>query len=312
MSISSADYGGRVLQGVRGALQFASPAAAMRWLDRLRAAVAPFAHGPATSLARFWREPEYRQHLALQVQLAGLPRHEAATVDCGGFRLELVDAPSFLAAHYDIFVEEIYRFPFAHDAPSVVDLGANVGLATLWFKRHYPRARIVALEPDPAIFACLERNVRANGLSDVELVNQAAWDADTELDFFPDGADGGHAAERDMSESGARRPVKVKALAIDRFLGARPIDFLKIDIEGAEDVVVAACRPLLPRVGCLFIEYHSRSATPSRLGAIVAALEEAGFRLHVENARRRTRPFCRADTQGAFDMQLNLFAWRAS
>jgi FkbM family methyltransferase len=286
----------------------------MRSLDRLRAAVAPFAHGPATSLARLWREPEYRNHLALQVQLAGLPRHEAATVDCGGFRLELVDAPSFLAAHYDIFVEQIYRFPFAHDAPSIVDLGANIGLATLWFKRHYPHARIVALEPDPAIFACLERNVRGNGFSDVELVDRAAWDADTELTFFPDGADGGHAGEREsMSESSAAgRSVKVKALAIDRFLGARPIDFLKMDIEGAEDVVVAACRPLLRRVGCVFIEYHSRRAAPSRLGPIVAALEEAGFRLRVESAGKRTRPFFRADPQGAFDMQLNLFAWRPS
>jgi FkbM family methyltransferase len=280
----------------------------MRALDRLRALVAPFADGPAAHALRIWREPGYRRHFALQAQLAGMPRRTAARVECDGLRLELADAASFLSAHRDIFVDEIYRFPFEHDAPSIVDLGANIGLATLWFKQRYPRARVVALEPDPAIFACLERNVRGNGFSDVELVNQAAWNADTELLFLPDGADGGRAGG--PVQDGAPAGMKVKALAIDRFLAGRPIDFLKIDIEGAEDVVIAACRPLLPRVRFVFVEYHARRAAASGLGGIVSALEAANFRLHVENAGARRRPVLGSDASGAFEMQLNVFAWR--
>lgn len=276
----------------------------MRGLDALRALVAPFLHGPATEALRLAREPEYRRHLALRARLAGLPRQTPASVECGGYRVELVDAPSFLSAHYEIFVREAYRFAFAGDAPSIVDLGANIGLATLWFKRAYPRARVVALEPDPAIFACLERNVRANRLADVELVERAAWNADTELDFVPDGADGGQLGAR------SGRSFKVKALAVDRFLAGRPIDFLKIDIEGAEAEVVAACKPLLPRVGSLFVEYHARKDAPSRLGGIVTALEEAGFRLRVEDLGPRGRPWLGEDSGPDFDLQLNVFAWR--
>jgi FkbM family methyltransferase len=232
-------------------------------------------------------------------------------VQCDGLRIEVADADSFLSAHYDIFVEQIYRFPFEHDAPSIVDLGANIGLATLWFKRHYPRARIVALEPDPAIFAHLERNVRGNGFSDVELLNQAAWDKDTELFFLPDGADGGRAlGASSVGESATAGRIRIKAMAVARLLEARPVDFLKIDIEGAEDVVMEACRPLLPRVQRLFVEYHARKAAPPALGGIVKAIEAAGFLLHVENVTPRKQPFVAGEPPGAFDMQLNLFAWR--
>jgi len=276
----------------------------MRALDALRALAAPFLYGPVTEALRFAREPEYRRHLALRARLAGLPRQTPAAVECGGYRVELLDAPSFLSAHYEIFVREAYRFAFAGEAPSIVDLGANIGLATLWFKRAYPRARIVALEPDPALFACLERNVRANRLADVELVERAAWNVDAELDFLPDGADGGRLGP------GSARSFKVKALAIDRFLAGRPIDFLKIDIEGAEAEVLAACRPLLPRVGGLFVEYHARKDAPSRLGGIATALEEAGFRLRVEELGPRRRRWLGEEDDSAFDLQLNVFAWR--
>ena len=283
----------------------------MRWLDQLRAAVLPFAAGPASHALRLWREPAYRQHAVLQARLAGLPRRWPANVVCDGFRIQAVDAASFLAAHREIFVEEVYRFPFDHQAPSIVDLGANIGLATLWFKRHYPQARIIALEPDPAIFACLTRNVRDNGFSDVELINKAAWNADTKLRFLPDGADGGYAVGGlEVVENGVARGIEVEALAIDRLLADRPIDFLKMDIEGAENVVLAACRPLLPRVRCLFVEYHAHKAAPSLLGGIVSSIEAAGFRLHVESVAARAHPFLRAERPGLFDMQLNLFAWR--
>jgi FkbM family methyltransferase len=232
-------------------------------------------------------------------------------VRCGSFWVDLVDSASFLSAHQEIFVEEIYRFPFEGDSPSIVDLGANIGLATLWFKRQYPGARIVALEPDPDVFACLERNVRQNRLAGLELVNKAAWSEDATLRFVQDGADGGRAADpADARLADRRQVVEVQALAIEPFLAGRPIDFLKIDIEGAEAVVLAACRAHLPRIRWLFVEYHARKGQPSELGGIVEVIESAGFRLHVESLGARKRPFAGPEPSGDFDLQLNLYAWR--
>jgi FkbM family methyltransferase len=165
---------------------------------------------------------------------------------------------------------------------------------------------VLALEPDPALFACLERNVIANGCSSVELLDCAAWNAAGEIAFLPDGADGGRVL--DAAHRGARQ-MMVRTVAIGALLADRPVDVLKIDIEGAEDVVIADCAPILSRVRCLFVEYHAKRGAPSALGGIVRLLEQAGFRLHVENAVAGSAPFAASAAQ-PFDLQLNLAAWR--
>ena len=60
-------------------------------------------------------------------------------------------------------------------SPRILDCGANVGLASLFFKRRYPAARITAFEADPALFAILDANLRANGAADVEARHAALW-----------------------------------------------------------------------------------------------------------------------------------------
>lgn len=283
----------------------------MSWLAGTRALVLPFIEGPGGHALRLWRDRAYREHMRLQLELAGMPRYRGTCVALQEFDVELVDAASFLSAHYEIFVEQIYRFACDEPSPSILDLGANIGLATLWFKRRYPGARVVALEPDPAIYACLERNVRQNGLTGVELVNKAVWTTDATLRFARDGADGGRVV-RAGEEGNALMPatVEVEALAIDRLLAGRHIDFIKMDIEGAESAVLPACRDALNDVRWLFVEYHARKGWPSELGSIVRAIESAGFRLHVESAGPRRRPALGAQAGGDFEMQLNLFGWR--
>jgi FkbM family methyltransferase len=57
-----------------------------------------------------------------------------------------------------------------------LDCGANIGLATLFFKRLYPESEIHAFEPDPETFKMLRRNVEQNSLSYVYLYNVALSD----------------------------------------------------------------------------------------------------------------------------------------
>jgi FkbM family methyltransferase len=281
----------------------------MSWLAGTRAFARPFIEGPALHFLRMAREPAYREHFVLQARLAGLRRNERTVVSVDGMRVELVDAASFLSAHREIFVEEIYRIPSGHPAPAIVDLGANIGLATLWLKRRFPDAQVLALEPDPEVYACLEANVRGNGLSGVELRRNAAWNANTTLRFVPDGADGGFASEWLNGTLGGRS-LAVEAVAVQELLADRPVDFLKIDIEGAERQVLGACRGILPRVRWLFVEYHDRAGEPAGLGELSSIIEAAGFRFHVQTVGRRERPFLPARPERRFDTQLNVFAWR--
>jgi FkbM family methyltransferase len=68
----------------------------------------------------------------------------------------------------------------------ILDCGANIGMATLFFKWLYPNARIDAFEPDPKTFQLLENNVKQNHLTNVATHNCALWDIDGKIDFFVD------------------------------------------------------------------------------------------------------------------------------
>ncbi len=260
-------------------------------------------------IRRLINEPPYRRFAWLQLKLMHQPRHTSVALTTDGLDLLLVDAASFLSAYRDIFVDRVYDFPCGRNAPLIVDLGANIGLATIWLKRRHPKARLIALEPDPAIYSVLEENIRANGFAEVELLNKAAWNADTTLLFEPDGADGGRQAN---IESG--NAITVEAVAIDHLLqdcmDGDSIDFLKIDVEGAEDIILEAIRPLLPRVRSLFVEYHGRKGLPSTLGRIIRLIEEAGFEIDLQSLAPATHGFQAIENPGPFHTQLNLFAWR--
>jgi hypothetical protein len=68
----------------------------------------------------------------------------------------------------DIFVKRTLEFTTASPSPRILDCGANVGLASLFFHRLYPDARITAFEADPALFAILNTNLTTNRAGAVE------------------------------------------------------------------------------------------------------------------------------------------------
>ena len=85
----------------------------------------------------------------------------------------------------DIVLDEEYAVS-GIDPETVLDLGANIGIASAWFRGRYPAARIVAVEPDPDTFAKLERNL--GGDDAVTLVQAAVAGESGEVDLFrPDG-----------------------------------------------------------------------------------------------------------------------------
>ena len=73
-------------------------------------------------------------------------------------------------------MKETLKFCSTQPTPRILDCGANVGLASLYFKRLYPQARITAYEADPDIYQCLRNNLRRNGASDVETIQAAGVD----------------------------------------------------------------------------------------------------------------------------------------
>jgi FkbM family methyltransferase len=254
---------------------------------------------------RLLLKPNYRRrHVALK-RLQKKPRYTAASTNLLGTEMKLVDTASFLFMYQEIFERQIYRFKAIRKRPVIIDCGANIGLSVLYFKQLYPDSRVTAFEPDKKIFDVLKKNMQAFELSDVELIDKAVWRSDEVLKFWPEGADGG----RILPQDSVVEYDSVEAVRLRPYL-SQPVDFLKLDIEGAESEVLKDCRDLLFNVTNLFVEYHSFADQVQSFAPLINVLCEAGFRLHFHPSGTSLQPFYHRTIRQDMDGQVNIFAFR--
>jgi len=223
-------------------------------------------------------------------------------------KFTVVDAPSFVSAYKEIFLHDIYKFTADNKTPYILDCGANVGVSILYFKKMYPDCEIIGFEPDKKIFKVLQKNVTTFNLKNVTLLEKALWDKEVPLPFFDEGADGGRIPNGDSLITPGHT---VDAVSLKPFLD-KPVDFLKIDVEGVEDVILKDIEPLLKNVKNLFVEYHSFSNKNQTLQDILSILQKAGFRYYIHNVGIKSEtPFVSVNVSSLhFDNQLNISAYR--
>jgi FkbM family methyltransferase len=239
------------------------------------------------------------------LRLRLLPRHRPTTVRLFGRELQIRDAATFLSGIEAIFRQGCYEFTSANPTPLIIDCGANIGLSCIYFKRRYPASRIVAFEPDPALFAALRANARSFGLRDLALYNQAVWISNTSLPFWAEGAFSGR-----LALPGDRAGlIQVPAMRLRNLLD-QPVELLKLDVEGAELPVLVDCADRLANVARLFVEYHAPVDQPQRLHELLAVLAGAGFRYQLKESYAAARPFVvRPDLLG-MEYQADIYAYR--
>lgn len=249
----------------------------------------------------------YRRHALERRRLERLPRYTpTVTTLAAGRPFEIVDALSFLEMYDDIWEREAYRFPARTASPVILDGGANVGLGVAFFKTVYPECEVIAFEPDEAIFAVLERNVRAWELEGVRLVRRALWTEATTLPFLGEGSYGGRVAREGDSVA-----QEVEAVRLRDYLDRR-VDLLKLDIEEGETEVLEDCRDRLENVTHLFVEYHGAAGRPQQLPRLLTLLDDAGFRLNVRAGNDSPRPFMARKINMGNDLQLEIYGFRES
>lgn len=222
-----------------------------------------------------------------------------------GVPTRYVDGPSSAPMLRSIFEREVYWFAASRDDPRIIDCGANVGFAVIYWKQMYPRSRITAFEPDPAICDVLRGNLRAHDLDDVEVVQAAVWSKSGVATFHAEGTDAGRLA----IGLGAAVEVNTVRLA-ERLRGA--VDLLKMDIEGAEVEVLVDCGQAgaLDGVNRIFCEYHSLVGAPQRLDDLLRVLRSAGYRYYLDPELPTRRPFSYRPAGLGIDNQVNIYAWR--
>jgi FkbM family methyltransferase len=147
--------------------------------------------------------------------------------------------------------------PFTGPIRTIVDVGANVGAATVYFALTHPEARIFAFEPCPESYALWTSNVE--GLANVTGFNFGLSDRDGQLPLYL-GHEDPVTNSLGASVLNGRESVLVSLRAAGVILaeqGIDTIDILKVDTEGCEVAILRTLAAWLPRTGIIYVEYHA-------------------------------------------------------
>jgi len=195
-----------------------------------------------------------------------------------GHPIQLRHGTSDFQAFRQVFLERQYNLPIVASAEYIIDAGANVGLASVYFLSRNRHARIVAIEPDPENFEIARENLRPYA-DRCRLVHGALWSHSSALAISRGTfGDGRHWATRTIPTS-EETNESVRAYTIKELIQIAEfprIDLLKMDIEGAElQVFRDGPTEFLEQTQCCAVECHDEECVE----AYSAATDSTGFQL---------------------------------
>lgn len=235
--------------------------------------------------------------------------HGPGMAAVAGIMVHFADGAEFAAQYEQFFETEILRGirrP-ADRTPVLIDVGANIGTCTLWFKKKFPDSRVVAIEPDPALVPLLLKNMSA--FFDVKVVPAAAWHSEGRMELHTDGVCGSRLSE--IGDAASNLPIAiVPTIDVLRII-PNYVTLLKIDIEGSELEVLRRLRTRLGRsIDYIHIEVHEIVGTPRRLLQVLSILTDAGYDYHIAPLHTDPHPYeLRLTWRGVLN-PVAVFAWQ--
>lgn len=151
----------------------------------------------------------------------------------------------------EVFLDETYRLPEWCRPRTIVDLGANIGLTSLWYARRYPISKIVAVEPVPANAELLRSNLSVNRIPSI-VIEAAVGPREGRSSFQLD-------RSSNMGHLGGNGNLEVKVVSMPEVIAriGSTIDLLKMDIEGGEQALLTeGDLAWLDQVDTIIAEFH--------------------------------------------------------
>jgi FkbM family methyltransferase len=195
--------------------------------------------------------------------------------------LLLREYTSDLLTFEQVFLEKVYE-PISRvltRCSTIIDLGANIGLASRYLASCYSSSKIFAVEPHPANYAMLVANLRdLSNAGRCMCLHAAVWDSERPLviDSSPTPTRYNSCTVRESTAAEQGSPA-VSGLTINKIIelsGFPTVDLLKVDIEGAERELFRGNLDWLSRVGVIAIEFHGDARSSSNFDGI---MKEYGF-----------------------------------
>lgn len=238
-----------------------------------------------------------RVRLAL-ARLVKFRRNSAMTLR-SGLVITHVD-PDIELAFEEIWIRRDYARPGFDVRPGdvVIDIGAHVGLFTLYAAHRARARRVISYEPSSAAFRLLQENLRRNALRNVTAHNLAVAGEPGERILFsrPDRRMGSSLFEENFTAE-SLRPIateSVRCVTLEEVFGSNSVtvcDFLKMDCERSEyEILRFAPDGIWARIRRIAMEYHVAGSGEDAEG-LHRFLKERGFRV-------QSHPFPGTTTRG--------------
>jgi FkbM family methyltransferase len=165
----------------------------------------------------------------------------------------------------------------------VVDAGARIGTFTAKISAAVgDEGRVIAIEPEPRNFACLQKNIEANRLTNVTAIQKMLWSRAQPLRLILSSNPSSHSAYGDAFYGSTSESVDVEAESLDEILedlGIGSVDFIKMDIEGSEiEALKGMPKILQSQVQLAIAAYHPVDGKSAH-EIIVPQLEQLGFEI---------------------------------
>jgi FkbM family methyltransferase len=158
---------------------------------------------------------------------------------------------------YEIFYKEIYKVCDRLNKSLLIDAGANVGFAALYFLKRMPNATIYCVEPDPDNFIFLQKNLKAEIESGkIKAIMAGLSDKDGVMNLEKNYLK----YNSSLVEESTEDSIEVITYTVETFFKKfvpGSVDLFKMDIEGAEESIFKSDVSWLDNVAELLIEFHS-------------------------------------------------------
>ncbi|TIH15807.1 FkbM family methyltransferase [Marinifilum sp. JC120] len=158
-----------------------------------------------------------------------------------------------------IFIYREYDFAVKESPKIIIDAGANIGLASIFFANKYPDAQILAIEPEKSNFDLLARNTAP--YPNITAIQAALWHKNEQINLVDPGLGkwGFMTEQKGISAQQNNICHSVPAITVSKLMedyNLEKIDILKIDIEGAEKEVFSDSSPWVNKVNSIIVELH--------------------------------------------------------
>lgn len=209
-----------------------------------------------------------------------------------GYTMEFPNYLEFTLLFIEIFGIQEYRLKEVRSHMAVIDCGSSWGMSVLYFKHICPDASVVAIEANRNTVKLLKRNIKRNGLQDIEIRTAFVTGSPQKIHpFYTFQSNDGWS----VSDTGASDFVKgradmsvsqVESIRLSHFIRGKKADVVKLDIEGMEGEVLYESRNYLKRVREYVIEYHpGMNKGKNSLDKILKLFELNKFKAKVINTK---------------------------